>query len=96
MSPGNPFPVSANLDVVYGDSTHTVDSNVFPPEVNKLVTHGIGRQKIWIKCDGNGKMDFVYLKDPVEEIRRLGKLRDDGLLTNEKFEELSDVLLDRI
>ena len=41
-------------------------------------------------------MDFVYLKDLVEEIRRLGKLRDDGLLTNEKFEELRDVLLDHI
>ena len=96
MNPGNPFPASANLSMSHEDSTITVDSNVFPPEVNKIVTKGIRREKFWIKCDGSGHMDFRRIVNPIKEIEQLSKLMDKNLITAEQFEQAKKILLDRI
>lgn len=76
--------------------TLTTDSNVFPPEVNKIVTKGIRREKFWIRCDGEGCMDFNHITNPLRSIEQLGKLKDKGLITDEQFEKARNVLLDRI
>ena len=69
---------------------------MFQPEVNKIVTKGIRRQKFWIKCDGSGHMDFRHISDPLKEIEQLGKLKDKRLITEEQFEQAKMILLDRI
>lgn len=96
MNPGSPFSASVNLGLSHESSTTTVDSNIFPPEVNKIVTKGIRREKFWIKCDGMGHMDFQYIVDPIKGIEQLGKLRDKNLITTEQFEQSKKILLDRI
>lgn len=96
MSPGNPFPTGVNLNLSHEDSTQTIDSNIFQPEVNKIVTKGIRREKFWIKCDGNGNMNFQHITDPIKEIERLGKLKDQKRITEEQFERAKNILLDRI
>ena len=96
MSPGNPFPVSVDLKVSRENSTTTIDSNVFPPETNKILTKGALSDKFWVKCDGKGNMNFHHLTDPIKTIKELGKLHNEGLITDEQFEQAKRILLDRI
>lgn len=96
MSSGSPFRAGVNLNLSHEESTVTVDSNVFPPETNKIVTRGVRKDKFWIKCDGKGNMDFQHIVDPIKEIERLGKLRDKNWITAEQFEQATNLLLDRI
>ena len=97
MSPNSPFPVNIDLSSTREDSTITTDSNVFYPEVNKIVARGrIRKERFWVKCDGGGRMDFIRIADPIKEIERLGKLKDMGLITDEQFEKTKRSLLDRV
>jgi Short C-terminal domain len=47
------------------------------------------------KMPGIGK-DGAMLGDPIDGIRRLGELRDAGLLTEDEFQAKKQQLLDRI
>ena len=96
MSPGSPFPLSVNLNATHEDATLTTDTNVFPPEINKIVTKGMRKEKFWIKCDGKDHMDFKHITYTLKSIERLGNLKDKGRVTDEQFEDARKVLLDRI
>ncbi len=97
MCPGNPFPVNVDLKASYKKSIITVDSNILPPEVSKVAPVGaIHRHTYLIKCDGNGNMDFHHLEDPTKTITKLGKLRDEGRITDEEFKQTKQTLLARI
>ncbi len=79
------------------NATITTDTNVFPPETNKITTVGrIKQKKYHVECNGKGQMSFYALKDPVEHIREIAKLRDDGLITAEEFEQKKKELLKHI
>ena len=41
-------------------------------------------------------MNYQKMSDPLEEIRELAKLRDDGLITSEEFEQKKKEQLDRL
>ena len=93
----DPIKLPLNIDWKSVSSTTTIDMNVFPPETNKIVTFGkIKQKKYFIQCNGNGHMNYQKMSDPLEEIRELAKLRDDGLITSEEFEQKKKEQLDRI
>lgn len=53
MMIGSPFSAEGKLAASVKRLTLTVDSNVFPPETNKVTTISrIRRKKMWIVCDG--------------------------------------------
>ena len=68
--------------------TVSKDSNMFPPETNKLIGLGvIKRKKMWVVCDNHGKMYFRHIQDPLDLIKDLSKLKDKGKLTEEEFQQ---------
>ena len=78
----------ASLATIFKNVTVTTDSNTFPPETNKMTGLGVvRRKKMWVVCDGQGKMYFLHIQTPADTIRDLAKLRDDGLLTEEEFRQ---------
>ena len=78
----------ASLATIFKHVTDTTDSNVFPPETNKMTCLGmIRRKKMWVVCDGRGKMYFCHVQAPLDMIRELAKLRDKGVLTEEEFQQ---------
>lgn len=86
-----------NVDWKSINNSTTLDMNVFPLETNKIVTFGKLKQKKYlIQCNGNGHMGYKKMSDPLEEIRKLAKLRDDCLITSEEFEQKKKELLDRV
>ncbi len=92
-------PISAkfNIGATREDKTLTYDTNVFAKEYNKTKKVGnIKPKTFFIKCKGNGHMDFTLLEDPINTIKKLSKLRDDGMITNEEFEEKKKELLEKI
>ena len=78
----------ASLAAIFKHVTVTTDSNVFPPETNKMTGLGlIKRKKMWVVCDGNGKMYFIHIQTTADMIRDLAKLKDEGALTEEEFQQ---------
>ena len=93
------FPISAkfNVDATHEDKTITYDTNVFAKEYNKTKKVGKIKPKTYfIRCNGNGHMDFILLEDPINTIKKLFKLKDDEMITDKEFEEKKKELLDRI
>lgn len=75
--------------------TVTTDSNLFKPETNKIANVGvIRRKKIWVVCDGDGKMYLRSLDDPIKMIERLAKLWKKGMITEEEFQHAKAKMLD--
>lgn len=78
----------ASLTTVVKHMTDTTDSNTFPPETNKMTGVGmIRRKKMWIVCDGRGKMYCYHIQTPSDTIRALAKLKNEGMLTEEEFSQ---------
>ena len=78
---GSPFSLDGKLAATVKRLTITTDSNVFEPEINKVANIGlIRRKKMWIVCDGHGKMYVRHIGDPIKMIKELAKLRDRGLI----------------
>lgn len=94
---GFSFKPPINIDLKNTKSTITLDTEVFPPETNKTTTVGRFRQKKYhIQCNGKGEMGFYVLKDPIEQLRELSKLRDEGVITDKDFEQKKKELLKKI
>lgn len=94
---GSPFSAEGKLAASVKRLTFTVDSNVFPPETNKVTTISrIRRKKIWIVCDGHGNMYARHIGDPIKMIEKLAKLKDKGSLTEKEFQRAKDVLLGQL
>ena len=100
--PDNPLiklPINANLSANYSNNntTTTYDAHVFPPETNKMVKLGtIIKRNALVKCLGNGKMDITMIEDPIEKLKKLANLKDEGIITLEQFEQKRTELLDKI
>ena len=95
MEPKLPVDIKANIS--REDKNITFDSNVFPKETNKIKKVGTIRSKTFlIKCNGNGHMDFENLSESTEIIKKLNKLRKDGIITDDEFESKKKKLLDKI
>lgn len=78
-------------------TTATVDSNVFPPETNKVSTVGrLKPKKYLFQCDGQGNMRLRYMDDPIKTLERLAKLRDKGVISEEDFQQAKAKLLDQL
>lgn len=93
----SPFSVKASLAAVVKSLTYTIDTNVFEPEINKITSVGrIKPKKIWIVCDGHGKMHVQYLRDPIKTIDKLANLRDKGVITEKEFQRAKTALLDQL
>ena len=93
----SPFAVKANLAALLKHVTVTTDSNVFPPETNKVSKVGILHpKKMWFVCDGDGNMYVRTIGNPIEQIRQLNNLKDEGLLTPEEFEDVKKRLLGQL
>ena len=92
-----PFKSPVNIDLKNTNSTITTDTNVFPQETNKITTVGrIRQKKYYVQCNGNGHMNFNILKDPLEQIRDLSKLHEDGIITYEEFTQKKEELLKKV
>lgn len=94
---GDMFSAKGKLAAFVKRTTITTDSNVFPQATNKLTNVSrIRRKKVWIVCDGQGKMNCIHLDNPIKIIRELGKLRDENLITEEEFNQTKAGLLNQI
>lgn len=93
----SPFSVDASLAATTRHMTTTVDSNVFPPETNKVTSVGLfRRKKYWIVCDGQGHMYGRPLEEPLKMLEQLDKLRKKGVITEEDYQRAKDALLDQL
>ena len=93
----SPFSLDGKLAATVKRLTVTTDSNVFPRETNKVTPISrIRREKMWIVCDGQGKMNARYIGDPTKMIEKLAKLRDKDLITEEDFQRGKDALLGQL
>ena len=78
----------ASLAAIFKHVIVTTDSNTFPPETDKMTSIGmVRRKKMWVVCDGSGKMYFIHIQTLADVIRDLAKLRDEGALTEEEFQQ---------
>ena len=58
----------------------TFDANVFPREVNRLSDLGMtNKRKMLFECNGRGKMRIRPVRDPIDTIRELDKLRKEKI-----------------
>lgn len=89
-------PITANLAASTKHLTTTTDSNLFPPEVNKIVTKGMPPRKYWIVCDGEGRMYGRRIEDPIETLKRLAELLEDGLITEDEYQHAKTELLSKL
>ena len=93
----SPFSTEGKLAALVKRLTVTVDSNVFPPETNKVTNISrIKREKVWIACDGQGRMKGRYLGNPIEMIKKLADLRDRDIITEDEFQKAKAALLDQL
>lgn len=84
------LPVKPEITFEYSRSRveHIYDHKVFPLCANKIEDIGkIKPKKFIIRSDWHGKINFEQLRDPMETIRQLGKLRDEGYITEEEYQE---------
>ena len=87
----------ASLAAIVKRLTITTDSNIFEPETNKVADIGlIRRKKLWIVCDGHGKMYIRHIGDPIKMIKQLAELKDKDLITEEEFQRVKDSLLGQL
>lgn len=93
---GSPFSAKALVEATSHHTTTTIDSNVFPPETNKIAEVGPLRRKKWLMCDGQGHMYGRSLDDPLKIIRELDKMRRDGSITDDEYRQVKSRLLDRL
>lgn len=97
MMPDIPIKPEINLEFTRSREEHVYDHKVFPLCANKIEDIGILKPKKYvIRSDWNGKINFQRLRDPMDTIRELGKLRDDGYITEEEFQIKKKELLERI
>lgn len=96
MSDITPFSANASASFTRTDHNIKFDLDVFPRETNKITKERWSKNKYLVKCDGKGNMSFELLKDPIKQIERLAKLRDQGLLTDEEFDEQKKKLMNKI
>jgi hypothetical protein len=72
----------------------TYDSTVLPPNVSKSQTFGFFvRRTFFFKCDGKGGFEIKEISTIENKLRNLSKLKDNGLITDEDFEEQKRKLL---
>ncbi len=72
-------------------------SNIFRPEVNKIVTAGtMNRKKYWVICDGKGNLYYRLIDDPIKTLERLAMLKKKDLITEADYEQTKVNLLDRL
>ena len=94
---GIPFKINLNANFEKKVEKKIFDSKVFPQCTNKI--EDVGRlkpKKYLIRSDWNGKIWFEELRDPIETIKKLAELRDEGLLTEEEFQQKKKELLERV
>lgn len=93
----SPFKADLSLAAATKHVTTTTDSNIFHPEVNKIVTAGtVRRKKYWVVCDGRGDLYYRLIDDPVKTLERLDKLRKKGLITEADYEQAKVKLLGQL
>lgn len=94
---GIPVQADVRLGATTQHTTTTVDSNIFPPETNKVATIGRLRPKKYLfQCDGKGHMRLRYLDDPIKTLERLAKQRDRGIISEDDFQQAKARLLDQL
>lgn len=82
------------FDLSRKTKTLTFDSNVYPPETNKISTLGVIKpRKVCVVCNGKGSVTIQPLDVPAE-VERWCRLRDDGTITDEEFERQKKRLMD--
>lgn len=85
--------IRAWFGLSHENKTVTYDANVYPPEINKIVTLGrIRTRKVCVVCNGKGSVKVQPLDIPAE-IERLRKLRDEGTLSSDEFAQRKKELL---
>lgn len=56
--------------------TTTVDSNIFRPVADNMVTTGtVNRRKYRVVCDGKGSLHYRLIDDTIKTLERLAKLK---------------------
>lgn len=81
-----PLSFTASFKAVLQRIKITFDANVFPREVNKLSDLGMtNKRKMLFECNGKGKMRIRPARDPIDTIRELDKLREEGKITEEEY-----------
>lgn len=100
MAPEFPeLPVRAEVKVGYEkvEEKKVYDYKNFPPCTNKIEDVGtLRKRKFLVKCDGRGGMKFDELKNPLQTIEELGKLKDKGYITEEEFLQKKKEILKKI
>jgi len=84
--PGIPLP-TVKGEFQYKREDINLDSTNIHENSAKLTNVGFRRKKFLIKCDGNGSFVFNKIQSRTEELRELGKLLEDGFLTDEEFQK---------
>ena len=73
----------------------TFDSKVYTPCTNKIEDLGrLRKRKFSIICDMHGKMRLKQIMDPFEKLRKLNKLKQDGIINDEDYESKKQQILD--
>jgi hypothetical protein len=96
---GLPVSAGAHAEASFGYSIskeeHLWDIKVFPPCFNKIEDTGrIRKRKFLISCNGKGTMHFSEIISKDEKIRRLQKLRQSGVITDEDFDNQKKRILE--
>lgn len=91
------IPAGAALGTILQKFNRNPDLTTFPKETNVVSDLGVtNKVQLLIRCMGEGKFEVTYMKDPLQAIKELGKLRDDGVLTDEEFQREKDKQLDML
>lgn len=93
----SPLPFAASLKAVLQRIKITFDANVFPREVNRLSDLGMtNKRKMLFECNGRGKMRIRPVRDPIDTIRELDKLRKEKKITEEEYDAAKKAELEKL
>ena len=93
------LPVSAKAGLQYDISKNEFifDCKILPPCFSKVEPLGtLRKRKMLIECDGRGRFNIKELVNPEEQLERLAKLKEKGIMTQEEFERKKKDILERI
>ena len=91
------LPFAASLKAVLQRIKITFDANVFPREANKLSDLGMtSKRKMLFECDGKGKIRIRPVRDPIDTIKELDKLRREKKITEDEYAAAKKAELDKL
>jgi len=82
---GVPIP-TIKTEVGYNRKDINIDSTNIGENSAKIITTGIRRRKMLIKCDGNGSFICEKIQSKEDALKELADLLEKGHLTQEEFD----------